>query len=79
VLIDFQFGSSTTLRFPFFLFTYYGSVGGFCLNQERIEAAAVHMRLFLVGLSFAFDANFHELEEVVKWAMLEIELEEGKH
>jgi hypothetical protein len=48
------------------------------MNQKQIEAAAMHMRLFLVGLSFAFDANFHELEEVVKRAMLEIESEAAK-
>ena len=48
------------------------------MDQRQIEAAAVHMRLFLVGLSFAFDTNFHELEEVVKRAMLEIESEAVK-
>jgi hypothetical protein len=45
------------------------------LNQKQIEAAAVLMRLFLSGLAFNFDANFHELEEVTKRALLEIETE----
>jgi hypothetical protein len=50
----------------------------FCMNQKQIEAAAMHMRLFLVGLSFAFDANYHELEEVVKRALFEVESEAPK-
>ena len=45
------------------------------MNQKQIEAAAVMMRLFLSGLAFNFDANFHELEEVTKRALLEIETE----
>ena len=49
------------------------------MNQKQIEAAAMHMRLFLVGLSLAFDANFHELEEVVKRAMFKIGSEAAKH
>jgi len=48
------------------------------MNQKQIEAAAMHMRLFLVGSSFTFDANFHEFKEVVKRAMFEIELEATK-
>jgi len=63
----------------FFLQLLYGANGGQLLNQKQIEAAAMHMRLFLVGLSFAFDANFHELEEVVKRAMFEIGSEAVKH
>ncbi len=43
------------------------------MKQKEIEAAAVHMRLFLVGLAFNFDANFHELEEISRRALLEIE------
>ena len=31
------------------------------------------MRMFLVGLAFNFDANFHELEEITKRALLNIE------
>jgi hypothetical protein len=45
------------------------------LNQKQIEAAALVMRIFLAGLAFNFDANFHELEEVTKRALLEIETE----
>jgi hypothetical protein len=43
------------------------------MNQKEIEAAAMHMRLFLEGLAFNFNANFHELEEVTKRALLQIE------
>jgi hypothetical protein len=52
------------------------------LNQKQIEAAVVVMRIFLAGLAFNFDADFHELEEVTKRALLEIETEafpEGEH
>ena len=45
------------------------------MNQKQIEAAAVMMRIFLAGLAFNFDANFHELEEITKRALLEIETE----
>ena len=45
------------------------------MNQKEIEAAAVLMRIFLAGLAFNFDANFHELEEVTKRALLEIKTE----
>jgi hypothetical protein len=38
-----------------------------------LKAAAVMMRIFLAGLAFNFDANFHELEEITKRALLEIE------
>lgn len=37
------------------------------------------MRVFLVGLAFNFDADFHDLEEVTKRALLEIESEAPKH
>ncbi len=43
------------------------------MNQKEIDAAAIHMRLFLAGLAFNFNANFHELEEIAKKALLEIE------
>jgi len=33
------------------------------------------MQVFLAGLAFNFDANFHELEEVTKRALHEIEPE----
>jgi hypothetical protein len=42
------------------------------LNQKEIEAAAVCMRIFLSGMALSFNANFHELEEVTKRALLEI-------
>ncbi len=45
------------------------------MNQKEIEAAAVMMRIFLAGLAFNFDANFHELEEVTNRALLEIKTE----
>ncbi len=43
------------------------------MNQKEIDAAAIHMRLFLAGLALNFNANFHELEEIAKKALLEIE------
>ena len=43
------------------------------MNQKQIEAAAVMMRIFLAGLALNFDADFHELEEITKRALLEIE------
>ena len=49
------------------------------MNQKEIEAAAVAMRIFLVGLSFTFDANFHELEEITKRALGAIESEVVEH
>ena len=45
------------------------------MKQKEIEAAAVMLRIFLAGLAFNFDANFHELEEVTKRALLEIDTE----
>jgi hypothetical protein len=45
------------------------------LNQKEIEAAAMMMRIFLCGLALNFDANFHELDEITKRALLEIEAE----
>ena len=43
------------------------------MNQKEIEAAAILMRIFLTGLALNFDANFHELEEITKRALLEVE------
>ena len=45
------------------------------MKQKDIEAAAVAMRIFLVGLSFTFNANFHELEEITKRALGAVESE----
>jgi len=45
------------------------------VNQREIDAAALVMQIFLAGLVLNFDADFHELEEIVKRAMLELELE----
>jgi hypothetical protein len=39
------------------------------LKQNEIEAAAIMMRIFLTGLAFNFDANYHELEEITKRAL----------
>ena len=36
------------------------------------------MRIFLAGLALNFDADFHELEEITKRALLEVEGEESK-
>jgi hypothetical protein len=43
------------------------------LNRKEIEAATVIMRIFLAGLALNFDFNFHELEEITKKALGEIE------
>lgn len=43
------------------------------MNQKDINAAVVTMRIFLVGLALNFDADFHELEEIAKRALLQIE------
>jgi hypothetical protein len=45
------------------------------LKQKEIEAAAIIMRIFLAGLAFNFDANYHELEEITKRALLQVEME----
>jgi hypothetical protein len=45
------------------------------LKQKQIEAAAIMVRIFLSGLAVNFDANFHELEEITKRALLEVESE----
>jgi hypothetical protein len=44
------------------------------LKQKEIEAAAIMMRIFLAGLALNFDADFHELEEITKRALLEIDV-----
>jgi hypothetical protein len=36
------------------------------LKQKEIEAAAIIIRIFLAGLAFNFDADFHELEEITR-------------
>ena len=43
------------------------------MKQKEIEAAVVCTRIFLLGLGLNFDATFHELEEIVKRALFEIE------
>ena len=44
------------------------------MKQKEIEAAAVMMQIFLTGLAFNFNANFHEPQEITKKVLLEIEL-----
>ena len=46
------------------------------LNQKQVEAAAVMLQIFLSGIAFNFDADFHELEEITKRALLQIEQED---
>jgi hypothetical protein len=48
------------------------------LKQKEFEAASIMMRIFLAGLAFNFDANFHELEEITKSALLEVETESSQ-
>ena len=43
------------------------------MKQKEIEAAVVALQIFLSGLLFTFDADFHELEEITQRALLEIE------
>ena len=45
------------------------------MKQKEIDAAAIMMRIFLTGLALNFDADFHELEEITKRALLEVEAE----
>jgi hypothetical protein len=45
------------------------------LKQKEIDAAAIMMRIFLTGLALNFDADFHDLEEITKRALLEVEAE----
>jgi hypothetical protein len=45
------------------------------LKQNEIEAAAIMVRIFFTGLAINFDADFHELEEITKRALFEIEQE----
>ena len=45
------------------------------MKQKEIEAASIMMRIFLSGLALNFDADFHELEEITKRALLQVELE----
>jgi hypothetical protein len=46
------------------------------LNQKQIEASAVMLQVFLSGLALNFDSDFHELEEITKRALLQIEQED---
>ena len=43
------------------------------MNQKEIDVAAVLMRIFLTGIALNFNANFHELEEIAKRALLQFE------
>jgi hypothetical protein len=46
------------------------------LKQKEIEAKAIMMRIFLAGLALNFDDDdFHELEEITKRALLQVEAE----
>ena len=56
----------------FFRFTLEASF----LNRKQIDAAAaVMLRIFLSGLALNFDADYHELLEITKRALLEVESE----
>ena len=44
------------------------------MKQKEIDSAVVVMQIFLSGLTFTFDADFHELEEIAKRALLEIDV-----
>ncbi len=49
------------------------------MNQKDINAAVVTMRIFLAGLAFNLDANFHELEEITRRALGAVESEVVLH
>ena len=49
------------------------------MNQKELEAAAIMMRIFLVGLALNFDSDFHELEEITKRALGAVESEVAEH
>ena len=43
------------------------------MNQKEIDVAAVLMQIFLTGIALNFNADFHELEEIAKRALLQVE------
>ena len=43
------------------------------MKQREIELATVYMQMFLAGLAFNFGANFHELEEITKRTLFQVE------
>jgi hypothetical protein len=49
------------------------------MNQTDINAAVVTMRIFLAGLAFNFNADFHELEEITRGALGAVESEVVLH
>jgi hypothetical protein len=58
----------------FFFLSSFWLPGVFFLKQKEIEAASIMMRIFLAGLAFNFDADFHELEQITKRALLEVDV-----
>jgi hypothetical protein len=63
-------------KFPLSSFLYSTNLEVSLLNQKQIDAAAVILRIILSGLALNFDADFHELEEIIKRALLQIEQED---
>jgi hypothetical protein len=61
------------LQTNLFSFLFWEIKGAYFLKQREIEAAAIMLRMFLVGMSLNFNANYHELEEISKKALLQIE------
>jgi hypothetical protein len=57
------------------VFIIFCLCGGVFLKQKEIEAAASMMRIFLLGVSLNFNADYNELEEIAKKALLQIESE----
>jgi hypothetical protein len=47
------------------------------LNQNELEAVANSMRLFLVKLALYYNADFHELEEIIHRSLGDIEPQEA--
>jgi hypothetical protein len=58
---------------PFFFFGQYP--GGFLIESKRARSRSQSMLLFLVKLALYYNADFHELEEITKRALLEVETE----
>jgi hypothetical protein len=72
-LFAFPKANSPFCSLPFFFFGQYP--GGFLIESKRARSRSQSMRLFLVKLALYYNADFHELEEITKRALLEVETE----
>jgi hypothetical protein len=67
------FGFQSDSNASFFFFFPLEQPGVFSMKQREIELATVYMQMFLAGLALNFGANFHELEEITKHALFQVE------